>query len=106
VRSRLRKLAAIATVVALTFLKIFPFSSQLFGAIAAVAFGAATGDGRVQRWFHPYRGWPRTIAWGIVGGVAVFAVDALLFSIYRCSVWPRPNLTDSLGLLAIYCRVA
>jgi membrane protease YdiL (CAAX protease family) len=81
-RYSLRKFAAIAAVVTLTFIKIFPFSSQLFGALGALAFGAAAGDGRVRRWFRPCQGWPRTIAWGIVGGLAVFATDALLFSIY------------------------
>ena len=81
-RYGVRKFAAIAVVVALTFIKIFPFSSQLFGALGALAFGAAAGDGRVRRWFRPCQSWPRTIAWGIVGGLAVFATDALLFSIY------------------------
>jgi hypothetical protein len=78
----LRKFLAIAVVVALTFVKIFPFSSQLFGALGALAFGAAARDGRVRRWFRPFQGWPRTVAWGIAGGLAVFATDALLFSIY------------------------
>jgi membrane protease YdiL (CAAX protease family) len=82
VRYGVRKFPAIAAVVALTFVKIFPFSSQLFGALGALAFGVAAGDGRVRRWFHPCQSWPRTIAWGMIGGVAVFATDALLFSIY------------------------
>src|SRR5262249_40358530 len=78
----LRKLPAIVVVVALTFVKIFPFSSQLFGALGALAFGAAAGDGRLRRWFYPCQGWPRTIAWGVGGGLALFTIDALLFSIY------------------------
>jgi hypothetical protein len=82
VLDRLRKFLAIAAVVALTFVKVFPFSSQLLGALGALGFGAAAADGRVRRWFRPSEGWPRTIAWGLVGGLAVFAADALLFSIF------------------------
>jgi hypothetical protein len=82
VRYGLRKFLPIAAVVVLTFVKVFPFSSQLFGALGALGFGAAAGDGRVRRWFRPSESWPRTISWGIVGGLAVFATDALLFSIY------------------------
>jgi hypothetical protein len=75
-------LLAIAAVVALTFVKIFPFSSQLFAACAALGYGLYRADGRVSRWFSLEDGWRRTLAWGIGAGIAVIAVDALLYSLY------------------------
>ena len=75
-------LVAIAAVVALTFVKVFPFSSQLFAALGAMAIGIYRSDGRVQRWFRIDHDWRSMIAWGVVGGLAVIAADAALYSIY------------------------
>jgi len=75
-------LFAITTVVALTFVKIFPFSSQLFAAAAALAFSLFLDGGRWRSWFEVQDGWLRTISWGVIGGVVVIAADSALFSVY------------------------
>ena len=51
-------LIAIATVVALTFVMIFPFSSQLFAAGGVLAFSFLLGGRRVSSWFELR--WPFT----------------------------------------------
>ena len=76
------KLGAIALVVGLTFIRVFAFSSQLFGGAGALAVAALCRDGRVSRWFSISDGRLRAIGWGVAGGIAVMAVDAALFKAY------------------------
>jgi len=76
------RLVAIATVVALTFVKIFPFSSQLFAAAGALAFTWLLGSRGIHSWFEVKDGWLTTVGWGVLGGLAVVAADAATFSAY------------------------
>jgi Type II CAAX prenyl endopeptidase Rce1-like len=79
---RLFRLLALAVVVGVTFIKIFPFSSQLFGAAAALGFAAWAGQGRLRRWFDLSGGWVPILAWGVAGGLTVIAADAALFNLF------------------------
>jgi hypothetical protein len=83
VLKRASKVGALLLVVALTFVKIFPFSGQIFAACAAVAVGLLARDGRARRWFSlGTGGWRSAIAWGVAGAFAIFGMDALLFELY------------------------
>jgi len=121
VRYRLGKLPPIVVVVGLTFVKVFPFSSQFFGALGALAFGAGARDGRLQLWFRPSQSWPRTLSaltfsavhyyQGWAGLISNFAAGVLLGALYVLRSRTLPSnviahaLADSLGLVAIYLDV-
>lgn len=79
--SRLRAFVEIALVIALGFVKLFPFSSHLFATLGVVACLWLRGDAAHKRWFARAK-LGQTLAWGVVAGVCVIAADAGLSALY------------------------
>jgi membrane protease YdiL (CAAX protease family) len=79
--SRWRALAEIALVIALGFIKIFPFSSHLFATLGVVVCLWLRRDAAHRRWFARGK-LVETLVWGVGGGICVIAADAGLQALY------------------------